>query len=290
MKRILFTLLFLICLNYANPVQANVFTDLHNNIVAKKQLRHDVKDVKKVLKLQDIYSAKYDLDGLKTIYDDSFVSSDGFSKETYFTLIKDTWKSYPDITYTTEIKGVEVKDNTATVKVVETSTATTSQIEDGVTIFGELHSQSCGEYYLKKNKDKWIFTGEKVFNEKSFLKYGDSRFVDMDLVSPQSVSAGEYYTASLKVDLPENAFAIASISRDNITYPQGKSDEVFRRIPDDNILERMFTANSDGKNEYNVASVGMSKSRILPNGRIQVYLAGLAFIMTRVNVEAQDAK
>ena len=140
-------------------------------------------------------------------------------------------------------------------------------------------------YYFKKIKNKWLISGEKVYNEKSFLKYGDTRFINMDLISPEKVTPNEYYTASLKVDLPENAFAIASIGRDEITYPQDQAAEVFRRLPEDNILERMFYANKNGKNEYNVASIGVSKSEQITPEKIRVYIAGLAFSMTRVNVE-----
>ena len=290
MKRIVFILSLALFFIPVNTAQANLFSDIHDSIVQKRQIKNDIKDVKKLIKMQDFYSAKYDIDGLKNIYADNFLSTDGFDKDTYFSLIKDTWKSYPDITYTTEINKIEVKDNSAKVKVTETSLATTTQIEDGLNVFGELHSKSEGEYFLTKNQGNWVFSGEKVINEKSFLKYGDTRFVDMDLKSPQTVKAGEYYTSSLSVNLPKDAVAIASISRDNISYPQDKAEEVYRKIPDDNILERMFLANNDGKNEYNVASVGMSKSRVLPNGRMQVYMAGIAFIMTRVNVEADSAE
>ena len=47
----------------------------------------------------------------------------------------------------------------------------------------------------------------------------------------------------------------------------------------------MFYANKNGKNEYNVASIGVSKSEQITPEKIRVYIAGLAFIMTRVNVE-----
>ena len=72
-----------------------------------------------------------------------------------------------------------------------------------------------------------------------------------------------------------------------IKYPQEKPEDVFRKMPQDNILERMFLANKDGKNEYNIASVGMTKSRIY-GGQVQLYLAGIAFIMTRVNIEGNQ--
>ena len=92
--------------------------------------------------------------------------------------------------------------------------------------------------------------------------------------------------------MPKNAMAIASIGREEITFPQSKNEEVFRNFPNDNILERMFYANKNGKNKYNVASIGLSKSEVEGFGKLKVYLAGIAFILTRVNVEneVQDAE
>ena len=219
------------------------------------------------------------------LYDNDFINTDGFTKNIYFKLIKDTWTTYPDISYTTEIKEIKVDGDTASGEVYETSLATSTEIAEGVKFFGELHSYSNGVYYFKKVNGKWLISGEKVYDEKSFLKYGDTRFIEMDLVSPKSVTPGEYYTASLKVDLPQNAVAVASIGRDEITYPQEQAEEKFRKLPDDNILERMFYANKNGKNEYNVASVGVSKSQAISADKIRIYLAGLAFIVTRVNME-----
>ena len=113
--------------------------------------------------------------------------------------------------------------------------------------------------------------------------------MDLDLVSPDKVKAGEYYTASLTVDCPDDALIVASISRDNISYPQEKTEDIFKKLPEDNLLERMFLANKDCKNEYNVASIAMSKTNVV-RGSINMYIAGIAFVMTRVNVEAQNEK
>ena len=290
MKRIVLVLTLLIGLGCAQPAHAGFFADKKAEFIQNRAVKAEKKAVKKTLTLQEKYAAKYDLISLSSLYHQDFVSSDGFKKDIYFDLIKDSWKSYPDIVYTSEITDIRIENSEAEVDVKETSIATSTQLEDGVKLHGELNSLSEGTYYLKKVDDQWLIIGEKVNNEKSFLKYGDTRFVEMDLTSPQTAKAGEYYTSTLEIKKPENAFIVASICQDNITYPQEKVQEVFRNLPDDNILERMFIANKLGKNEYNVATIGMSKSRIVGFDKIQVYMAGVAFIMTRVNIEEQDAK
>ena len=55
-------------------------------------------------------------------------------------------------------------------------------------------------------------------------------------------------------------------------------------MPDDNILERFFTSNKDNVNEYAVASVGITRAENYTDDKIRVYMGGLAFIMTRINV------
>ena len=290
MKRIVLILIVLFGFGFTESANASFISDKKIEISKKLEIRADKKAIKKTLALQEKYAAKYDVIGLSTLYHQDFVSADGFKKDVYFELIKDTWKSYPDIVYTSEVKDIRINGDSAEVDVYETSLATTTEIEQGVKIYGELNSISNGTYYLKQQDNEWLIISEKVKNEKSFLKYGDTRFVEMDLTSPETAKAGEYYTASLKIDKPTDAFIVASICQDAITYPQQKPKEVFRNLPDDNILERMFIANKDGKNEYNIASIGMSKSRTVAFDKVQVYMAGLAFIMTRVNIEDTDAQ
>lgn len=287
MKRfVLFLAFILLSLNCCIPAFANDIADKKNESIITQFLKNDKKAVKQVILKQSKYASKYDYAGLLNLYSSDFKSADGFDKQTYFKLIEDTWKAYPDITYKTNIKNIRIKNDTAEVDVYETSLATSTQIEGDVTLFGELNSYSNSTYYLRKTNNKWLFTGEKVFDEKSFLKYGDTRFVKMDLTSPVKIKSGEIYTSSLSIDMPANSGAIASIGRDIITYPQEKSDEVFRKIPSDNILERMFTSNKQGKNEYNVASVWMAKVNPFKSGG----MAGVAFIITRVNVEDENAE
>ena len=263
---------------FASENNDNAFVQFIKNIPEKHSINL-------LLKEQNKYSKKYDLEGLSSLYSENFKSSDDFDKEVYFKLIDETWKSYPDITYSTKVNNIKIDGNKAYVEVDESALASVTQLDKEVTVYGELNSSSKGTYLLEKIDNKWKIVGEIIDNEKSMLRFGDTRFVKMDLSSPQIVKPDEYYTASLTVESPEDALIIASISRDKIVYPQEKAEEVYRKLPDDNILERMFLANKECKNEYNVASIGMTKSRENMFGKLEVYMAGVAFIMVRVNVQ-----
>lgn len=287
MKRLVLGLILsaFLSVSICETANAGFLSDKKTQTSKNYYVKYDTNAIKQLVKKQSKYAARYDLTGLASLYSKDFKSADGFNKDVYFTLVKDTWKSYPDIVYTAEIKDIKIDGDSAEVQVYETSLATTTQIEESVQLFGELNSYSNSTYYLKKINSKWLFTGEKVQEEKSALKYGDTRFVKMELDAPKHIKAGEEYTATLTIEMPKNAGAIASIGRDVITYPQEKSEEVYRKIPNDNILERVFTANKEGKNEYNVASVGLAKLNGFMPG-----MAGIAFIITRVNVEEDNAE
>lgn len=266
------------------PGQANILTTQKARIEQNRINRATYNDIKKVIDQQSVYTNKYDLKGLATLYAKDFVNSDGFNKDVYFKLIDETWKTYPDITYKTEIKNIEFSDNYATVFTYETAVATSQEEIGDLTAIGELYSTSQCVYYLEKQGAKWLINSEKIIEETSTLKYGDARYINIELNAPKQIGANKDYTTTLKVDAPKDSVVIASINKENIVYPQTKSDDAFRKMPDDNILERVFLSNKDNVNEYAVASIGITRAENYTDNQIRVYMGGLAFIMTRINV------
>lgn len=266
------------------PGQANILTTQKARIEQNRINRATYNDIKKVIDQQSAYTNKYDLKGLATLYANNFVNSDGFNKDVYFKLIEETWKTYPDITYKTEIKNIEFSDNYATVFTNEVAIATSQEEIGDLTAIGELYSTSQCVYYLEKQGAKWLINSEKIIEETSTLKYGDARYINIELNAPKQIGANKDYTTTLKVDAPKDSAVIASINKENIVYPQTKSDDAFRKMPDDNILERVFLSNKDNVNEYAVASIGITRAENYTDNQIRVYMGGLAFIMTRINV------
>lgn len=266
----------------------NFFAQKRAEIQRMKEYNSTVKDIKSVITRQEKYSNKFQLEELSSLYAGDFVNADGFNKEVYFKLIKDTWKTYPDISYTTKIKNIEFSGNYATVEVDETAVATSKDEVGDLVAIGELYSTADSIYYLEKIGSKWLISSEQVLKETSSLKYGDARYTNIELSSPTQIKSGQSYTATLKVDAPSDSVVVASINQEEITYPQKTRDEVFRKMPEDNILERVFVANKNNINEYTVASVGITKSEIYDSTKVRVYMGGLAFIMTRVNVVPEN--
>lgn len=284
MKKLSVLIILTLLLANICPAEAGIIS-LHKSRAEQSRLyKSAYNDVKRVIDQQTVYTNKYDLDGLSSLYAKEFVNSDGFNKEVYFKLIKETWETYPDISYKTQINKIEVGENYATVYVDEVAVATSKETVEELTVIGELYSTSKCVYYLEKQGSKWLISSEKVLDETSTLKYGDARYADIDLNVPKQIGAGKEYTASLNVVTPIDSVIIASISKEKIVYPQTKSEDAFRKLTDNSVLERVFTSNKNNVNEYAVASVGITRAESVSDTQARIYMGGLAFIMTRINV------
>lgn len=285
MKKISVLIFSALLLTSICPVQAGIVATQKAKIEQNRIYKINYNDIKAVINQQTVYTNKYDLDSLSSLYAKDFTNSDGFNKEVYFKLIKETWETYPDIIYKTHINNIEFSDNYATVVVDETAIATSKETVGELSVIGELYSTSKCVYFLEKQGTKWVISSEKILDETSTLKYGNARYSKIELSAPKQIGANQDYTATLKVTAPKDSAVIASISKENIVYPQTKTEDAFRRLTGDNILERVFHSNSENVNEYTVASVGITRAEpTYTPDEVRVYMGGLAFIMTRVNV------
>lgn len=241
-------------------------------------------EVKKLLSYHLKYANSYDVKGLETLYADNYVNTDGLDRKIYFDLIQKTWESYPDIVYKMTIKDIEINGNIAVAQVEESATATTNSKSGLVNEKGLLESASSSVYYLEKINDAWKITSDRILFEKTFLRYGCAKDINITLVAPPQILADRQYTTSLKIDSPKDSFVIASIGQEKITYPQSVSEEVFRKLPEDGVLERIFESNKDNLNEYAVASFGITQAKIDNGKDVRISITGLGFVMSRINV------
>lgn len=238
------------------------------------------------------YSNNYEFENLKNLYASTYINADGLNRDIYFDLVKKTWESYPDIKYRMEIKNIEINDNMAVVQIHEIANATTGTMSGTVNQKGCLESISDSVYYLERINNQWLVTSDYILFEKTSLKYGEANTLEINLSSPIQIPANTPYTTTLKIKTPKDSFVIASIGHENITYPQSIAEEVFRKLPEDGILERMTTSNNKNLNEYAVASFGITKAEIKNGREIKIYVTGLGFLMNRVNVipKKEDVK
>ena len=250
----------------------------------KQEYKQNLKQIKELFKVHNEYANAHDIKKLKPLYADSYINSDGFNKEIYFKSIEETWKSCEDLTYTTDILNVDINGNYANIQVEETATGTVVDSLDMIHVTGEIHSKSKGIYHLVKINEKWYISGETAISDESSLLYGDARFMNIELQAPAQVSAGETYTTTLKVDADPSTFILGSIDHDVMTYPSSTPKNELRALPQSQTLERLIKANTQNLNEYTVASLAISRVKLLDKNNFRIYMAGLACVMKRVNV------
>ena len=109
--------------------------------------KNDTKAIKSLLKSQVRYANKTNFNKFIATYDKDYMNADGLDLEKYSNLVKDVWETYDNIEYNVEIKNIALKDNNATVEVVETSYA---KIPAEAKMEGVLSSEANSIYYLKK--------------------------------------------------------------------------------------------------------------------------------------------
>lgn len=237
--------------------------------------------LRRVIKAQTRYANRTDLKKLISTYDKDYINGDGLNLEVYTKLIRDIWDTYKDIEYDIIVKKICVDNNKATAEVVEKSHA---DVVTSHVIPGKLNSVSNSVYYFRKTEKGWKVVSDKVLDETTSLLYGDAQGLDIKLTVPDEIEPDTEYSAILEFTPPENTIAIASLASDRVEYPQKQTQEVFRALPEDNILERLFTSNTDNFNEYIVASIGLTKTAV-DDISVKLSLSGFGYLIKRVNVK-----
>ncbi len=268
MKRFLFILTLTLLLGSVNC--ANAYTSY----------KADVKEIKSILKNQIQAANKYDYPDFIKYFDFGYINSDGFCLDIYSKLVEDTWTSYNNIQYAQKIKNITVNNKDAIVEVIETANA---KIESEYNMSGHLKSIANNVYFLKKTTNGWRIVSDVIITEDTYLSFGELSNYTPSLNVPYQIGANNNYTATLEYVAPKNTIAIASINQEKVSYPQQASKENYRKLPDDGVLERFFTANGDGVNEYIVASLGLTRPEFEKND-LQINVTGIAYVIKRVNV------
>lgn len=289
MKKILLilTALLILCPKSYSATEDNIALLTKQGFFSQPQQTSSLNpcdEIKRTLYMHNKDANNYNFDGLKSLYSDKYVNADGFDKEIYFDLVKKTWETYPNIKYKIEIKNISVNGTNAAVEVSESAEGTTTTTSGIVHEKGLLQSVSDSVYYMEKINNEWLITSDHILFEKTFLRYGSAKDLAVSITAPCQIPGNTQYTTSLNIKAPKDNFIIASIGQENITYPQTIADEVFRKLPDDGTLERVFKSNNKNINEYAVASFGVTKAEFNKGNEIKIYITGLGFVMSRVNV------
>lgn len=242
------------------------------------------KDITNLFGKLDSYTEKKDLKKIRDLYSDDFINNDGFDIDVYMKSLKSAFDTYSNRQVTTTVNSISVNDSYAVAYVTENGEAETTKSIAGVEGNGLVIATANVYYYLQKYGRKWKIVSANVIDESCSVLYGNAKSVYFSLNVPLQVKSGAEYTASLSFAPMKDILVSAAISKEPIVFPLPFSTEVFKTVKGDGMLERIFTSNTNDYNEYVIATIGLSKPKMLTPTDFNLELAGTAFVIRRVNV------
>lgn len=269
---------------------------LHKTAVPKSNdaqyIQKSEKEIKDILNKQVELSNKKDWETMQKYYAPDYRNSDSFDKSTTFAIIKENYEIYEDLKVSLKINNIDVKGGFAVADVLEQASKDNLQRDD-IEYKGKLNAEARTLYYFENINGKWLITAEYSIYESNIITFGEAEFAGVKLEVPMFVPAGKQYNAVLKINnLPNTAVIMGSITKSDAVYPIVEEDDSIDsyRIFEDTVLERILVANNDNINEYVSGTLGITRSKPLPNGDFKLYLSGLALVMNKVNVIPQNNK
>lgn len=233
---------------------------------------------------------KHNLNGLKKVYADDFINTDGQNKTQLFALMERTYKGYPDMKTEYQIKHITSTKKYAMATVIQKITATTKDNSKITKDKGTYNATLETVFYLKRMGSEWKIYSEEVQSEISTLAYGMAKDVQGLIDAPQKVLSGNDYSASVIVDTPDGYSAIASINSTQIVEGYNMTGESFRQVPaDGGAVERVLKANTDNNNEAVVVSVGFTKLTQDMFKKAKMDISGLMILMRRVDIVPENS-
>lgn len=250
----------------------------------EKTEKNDQQVVENVVKQIYKNTNNHNLDGLKKIISDSFVTNDGFCKKDYLLILKKNWELWSGLNYKYEIKSITVNGNHA--KVFLTSCGKMTDKGDGKSELKKMNMTAYSEEILhfQKYGTDWKLQAIYTIDETTIMAHGSARFMNIDLQTPTLVDEDTDYCPKLKVDAPDYLIPAASLDNVPVEFPILTSDVFFKIIEDDNTLERVVRSNSDNKNEHVIANVAFTHPKVKKNNEISAEITGLYVVAKRVNV------
>lgn len=279
-------LLIILMFALATPkVQAVDIQSLLSNIGFNAFLQKDAKEeITKVLEKQQDYANRKNYTKLKALYTSTYANFDGIDMDSYIDSLKKTADRHGKLKYQTIINSVNIYGDYATVEATDITDGVTKESYEVIPGKGILHSEAKAIYYFKKEDGVWKIDSEMALNEKSYLKYGSAKEIEINLYAPECVKADTEYNIKVSAELKEARGIIASVTSEVIQLPHQKAEDIFRAIKQDGELERVVISNNKGKNEMAFASVALAKPVLNKDSKLGFSIDGVAFVSSRVNV------
>ncbi len=292
-KKITILLIFLAISGFVEPCFSFPFEFGRLN-ETQKEIKEFLNDYNKVL-------AKNDLKMLSRFYDTEYKNTDGYNLADLLSMIDKTTKTFDDIKYKSKIKRIDTRKNSALVQLEDETTARVYP-ESGMGFkdkvryrcknrdkVGVLDGKSTSIMYLKKQDGAWKILQDSTLSEETTLRYGAARRLNIDLNTPENIENGKDYGLELTLNTPNKVIALASLAREEINSDI-KYDDKYRKIKKGH-LERVVRANDKNKDEYAIASIGLTKVSLNEKQKkARIRIIGMAYLMKRVNMAEEKVE
>ena len=280
MKKILILFLLIFCFNSKGY-------SLDFSAIFKPSIENEIKNF---IKEHDKAYSKQNIEEVKTFYDENYISADGYNLNKLGEMLENTYSSYENIKYKSKINNIITSNNWAIIQMEDRTTAQVNPLKDkeiDKDKLGFLESESSYIIYLKKDKNnEWKIIQDDVLTEETTLKYGIAKKIDIELLTPMFIKNGGEYDLALNIKNPKDIVALASISREEISFPPNLNNEKYRKMPQEGTLERLVKANDKNLDEYGSATVGFTKiSFNEEKTKARIEVLGMAYIVKRINME-----
>lgn len=259
--------------------------DVYYTYLVKKELASEAEQINIFLSQYFNAFKTHNTKKLGRLYAGNYRSGDGYNKAEMLKLIQDGWEISSNLTYSSEIEDIRLNGNYAAVELSEHFKGSTKHESEITGDKGIIESTSKSIIHLARFGSGWKIVSDETLYEETSLKYGKARDFDINMEVPELVSPSNNYTISLKAEIPENMFALGSISREKLTAPLQKEEEVFRQVTNgENLLERVVKAGNGTENELAVAAISYCEVEKDSLNQPKINLAGTAVLIRRVNV------
>lgn len=277
---------FVIPVSAADDDTAEEYQGFYYTCFVKKHLSEEANQLNLFLAKYFNVQKKQNIKGLAELYADNYMSGDRLNKDNVIKLIDESWNLTENLDYSSEIQNIRIDTNFAAVEINENLTGITRTKSDVTKDNGLVESSVRTVFYLQRFGKGWKIISDKTLYEETSIKYGSARDLEITIYAPEQVFKNSDYSISLETEIPENTFALGSITTEPLEFPRKNSEENFRQVPAElNILERVVKANNKSLNELAVGSISFCSVKKGSFTLPEIDVTGTAVLLKRVNVE-----
>lgn len=266
-------------LNPNSPEARQRQSSLYHKVTSGNQLASssgDYQDQQSIRAMVDNFVTNWnnhDLNGLRRLIANDYLSADGLTYEQIMQLAQQTWQMYPSAKNYFEVKNLRVNGNYAEAETVARIVGT---MRPTMGVSGNMRSTVHDLFGFRKTPQGWKVTTQVIVEESVNIVFGNVTNISAHITVPNTMAPGQTYTATVDALLPAGATATVGLAQSTPQWPIVEPPYTYVQLAGPS-LSRQFTANMYGRNEDVGAKINIS------NGYTG-QAVGMIWLSKRVNI------